>query len=305
MSYALTECPVCGVRDQVEIHMAKDRHYGIPGLFRLVRCIGCSLVFLNPMCSDTELSALYPNDYYAYQDHFRNSNWTRLLKKALGVEVRTRDPHFRTPGRMLDLGCGSGWFLAGMQDLGWETYGVEISSSAAEVGQKAGLNIYCGTLEAAKFPADCFDYIRSNHSFEHMSDPGRTLDEAYRVLRCGGKLLIGVPNIEGVNAKIFGEYWWYLGAPVHPFNYSPETLRRLLLAHGFVVESITYNSDWSGILGSLQIWLNRENGRKSSEGRLINSHLLRILCHWLAKATDFMRLGDAIEVVAMKENKFS
>jgi len=85
--------------------MANDRHYGIAGLYRLDRCLACSLVFLNPMYSDAELSGLYPSDYYAYQDQFRTNRWKQWLKRILGYYVGTRDPHFESPGNLLDLGC--------------------------------------------------------------------------------------------------------------------------------------------------------------------------------------------------------
>jgi SAM-dependent methyltransferase len=301
MSFALTRCPLCEGEHYEQIYEARDRHYGISGVYRLDRCVNCSLVFLNPMFSDEELSALYPADYYAYQDHFPRNTWKDLVKTILGCRTETVDPKFAVPGRMLDLGCGSGWFLCGMREKGWETYGVEISSAGAELGRKqAGLNIFGGTIQQAGFPSEFFDYIRSNHSFEHVSCPGETLREIYRVLRPQGKLLIGVPNIESLNARMFRHYWWYLGAPVHPFSYSVETLSKLLQKHNFSIEKINYNSDWSGILGSFQIFLNRDNGKKSTEGMFVNNPLLKIPCHWAAKLVDRFRLGDAIEITAAK-----
>ena len=304
MSFELKHCPLCEGDKHEELYLAKDRHYGIPGVYRIVRCAGCSLVFLNPMYSDQELSKLYPSDYYAYQDNFGSSRWKHLAKQILRYRLGTQDPIFPVPGRMLDLGCGAGWFMCGMRDAGWETLGVEINSLAAELGRKtAGLNIFSGTLEQANFPSEWFDYVRSNHSFEHISCPGETLDEIRRVLKPNGKALIGVPNIASLNARIFGPYWWYLGAPVHPFTYSVKTLCGLLRKHCFSAEKITYNSDFAGILGSFQIWLNRGNGRKSAEGITINNPLLRVPCHWAARFIDLWRLGDAVEVTALKAKK--
>jgi SAM-dependent methyltransferase len=303
VSYHLTHCPLCEGANQRQIYLAKDRHYGISGLYPIVHCTDCSLIFLNPMYSDTELSVLYPTTYYAYQDNFRRNRWKNLAKRMLGYRVRTLDPKFSKPGKMLDLGCGSGWFMCAMRDEGWETEGVEIDASAAELGRsKAGLSIFPGTLEQANFMSLGFDYVRSNHSFEHISCPGRTLDEIHRILRPEGLLFIGVPNVASLNARLFGQYWWYLGAPVHPFTYSTHTLCRLLQKHKFKVQRINYNSDWSGILGSFQIWLNRANGRKSGEGAMINNPLLKVLCHWTARLVDLFHLGDAIEITAMKVN---
>jgi SAM-dependent methyltransferase len=295
-------CALCGGREFADLYTAPDRHYGIAGCFKIVRCGRCGLVFLNPMPLEAELARMYPPSYYSYQDFLRPQNrLKRLAKRILVPRPATRDPEFPRPGRMLDLGCGSGAFLHHMRRNGWETHGVEISAEAARVGrERAGLDIFGGTLAEAAYPSDYFDYIRSNHSFEHLMNPGETLDEMRRVVKPGGKLLIGVPNIAGLNARIFKQYWWYLGAPVHPFNYSPRTLRGMVRKHGFVVDRVAYSGDYSGILGSLQIYLNRKSGRLSSQGLVVNNPALLWPAHGVARAMNALRLGDAIEITFHK-----
>jgi len=303
MSEDLLDCPLCEARDFRELYVTRDQHYGTDGWHRVVQCTHCSLVFLNPMFSDQELAALYPGDYYAYQDNFRRPRWKEVAKALLGYRIAPKEPQFEVPGTVLDLGCGSGWFLQAMRARGWMTYGVEISKAASLLGQSQGLQIFCGTLQQANFRPELFDYVRSNHSFEHMTCPNETLEEIYRILKPGGRLLIGVPNIDGLTARVFERYWWQLCAPFHAFNYSVKTLSQLLVKHYFSIDRITYNSDYAGILGSLQIYSNRNNHRKSSEGLLINSTPLRLLCHWLAKSADLFRMGDVIEITARKVSK--
>ncbi len=213
--------------------MTRDQHYGTPGRHRVVQCANCSVVFLNPRYSDQELATVYPSDYYAYQDNFRTPRWKQVVKGLLGYKAGAKDPHFESPGTVLDLGCGSGWFLQEMRTRGWMPYGVEISKAASSLGQSQGLQIFCGTVQQAKFRSEFFDYVRANHSFEHMTCPNETLDEIYRILKPQGKLLIGVPNIDGLNARVFKRYWWHLCAPVHPFDYSVKTLSQLLARHHF------------------------------------------------------------------------
>jgi SAM-dependent methyltransferase len=306
MSENLRSCPLCTATQLRELYVTRDRHYGISGSYRIVVCANCSLMFLNPMYSDQELAALYPSDYYAYQNRFESNRVKELLKKLLCFNITTRDPSFKSPGTFLDVGCGSGWFLEVMRSRGWMTHGVEISEAAARLGRESkNLQIYCGTLHDAKFPSESFDYVRSNHSFEHMSEPNEALDEMYRILKPNGKLFIGVPNVRSLNAQVFKRYWWYLGAPVHPFTYSVKTLSEMLARHKFEVCTVNYNSDYSGILGSFQIWSNRNTSRKSGEGLLINNPVLKLMCQWMAKFEDVLRLGDAIEVTASKAVKKS
>lgn len=301
MSEQLQLCPLCQAADSRLLYVARDRHYGIRGDFPIVRCNDCSLVFLNPMYSDAELAKLYPTDYYAYQDNFCETQWKQLAKRVLGYKLTTKEPRFGRPGVMLDLGCGSGWFLKRMRKQGWTVLGVEISEQAANVGRElGGLEIRSGTLQQAHFPPDYFDYVRANHSFEHISCPNETLEEIRRVLKPTGKLMLAVPNIDSLTARMFRNYWWYLGAPVHPFNYSVRTLSRLLTKHGFQVERVSHNSDYYGILGSCQIWLNRGTGQKSGEGRVINNPVLRLTSQWMQNLIDLANQGDSIEITARK-----
>lgn len=299
----IKRCPLCNSENKFNLlYLASDYHYGIKGQFPVVRCEVCMLVFLNPAPSEGELTCLYPDSYYSYQS-FKKKKWFKVfLKKLLFFNISTKDPTFSNPGRMLDIGSGSGSFMYAMREKGWETYGVEVNAAAAELGRKsAGLEIISGNLLDAAFPENHFDYIRLNHSFEHIVNPNEVLTEIYRILRPEGKVLIGVPNIDSLNAKIFKKYWWYLGTPVHPFNYSVNTLSTLLEKHHFFVESVKFNSDYSGALGSLQIFFNRNTDKPSTEGMLINNPVLVLFSHWISKMIDALKMGDAIEIVCTKK----
>lgn len=252
------------------------------------------------MPSDEELKALYPADYYAYQEEFRAGRFKARMKKWLGYWQGTREPKFCIPGTMLDIGCGAGSFLESMRNKGWSVYGVEINEKAVQLAQSKGLNVIKGSLTAGSFPAETFDYIRASHSFEHMARPHEILNEIYRLLKPGARLLVAVPNFESLTARVFGQHWYHLCPPVHVFHYSNQTLPQILTMHNFDVTGVAFNSHYAGVLGSVQIWFNRGTSRKSFEGALFNTRSLRVLSGWMEKATDLLRLGDMIEVIARK-----
>ena len=299
----LQSCPLCGHSGFHLITHAPDRYYGNPGLFRVVGCPSCGLNFLNPMPTLDYLSTAYPSDYYAYQPINSSTGTLKRVKKVVSKllflrSANTRDPKFEKPGTMLDVGCGAGEFLAAMRKRGWEVRGAELNKTAAERGQREGLDIFAGTVLDAKFPPETFDYVRSNHSFEHIHNPREVLLEIHRILKPSGRVFIGVPNVRGLMARIYGSYWWYLGAPVHPFGYSPATLSLLLKETGFQVDRVNFNSNSAGIFGSLQIYLNRNNGRTGEDGAIARSRFLRLVGGWIAALLDGVRQGDCIEVIA-------
>jgi SAM-dependent methyltransferase len=301
----IDRCPLCSASQSQLVYNSPDRHYGIQGKFDIYKCQQCELVFLNPMPDDSALTDLYPTDYYSYQNFDSNSFFFKLKKVLINILFLgrgTSDPAMNLPCKFLDVGCGTGRFMFDAKRKGWECYGVEVSQDAAKLGQQEfDLNIFNGTLLEASFPSESFDYIRLNHSLEHIYNPNETIDEIYRLLKPKGKLLIGVPNIDGLNARIFGEYWWYLCPPVHTFNYSTNTLAKMLEKHRFIVDRVRYNSNFAGIFGSILLLANRKSG-KLTRGAIENNLFLLplLLSHYISKIIDLFQQGDAIEITCTK-----
>ncbi len=306
MSYRLRACPLCGEQVFAPLMRARDYHYGNPGEYTQAHCTRCTLAFLDPMYDEAELANFYPKNYYAFTDRFAVGSSPRTFKalvwRWLGLrEHVTKDPRFARPGRMLDIGCGSGWFISQMRDHGWQVKGVEPNAAAAEYGSRVkGLDIFAGSLLAAGFPASSFDYVRLNHSLEHMVNPNEILDEIHRILANDGKLMIGVPNRDGLNARVFGRYWCHLALPVHTFSYSVKTLSQMVRKHRFEVENVVYNTSLHTILDNVQIYLNRNDDHPLIEGRFVRSRTARLLCCWIAHLQNFFRVADLIELTATK-----
>ena len=80
-----------------------------------------------------------------------------------------------SPGRVLDVGCGLGFFLSGL-DPAWERHGVELSAFAAEHASQVA-QVHVGTLDSAGYPDQHFDLVIAHHVIEHVADPGALLLE--------------------------------------------------------------------------------------------------------------------------------
>jgi 2-polyprenyl-3-methyl-5-hydroxy-6-metoxy-1,4-benzoquinol methylase len=111
-------------------------------------------------------------------------------------------------GQLLDVGCGSGHFLARMRSLGWQVRGVGPDAEAVRVARgHFDLNVYHGTLVDARFPANEFDAVTMNHVIEHVPDSIQVLQDCRRVLKTSGRLVIVTPNAASLGRSRFARAW--------------------------------------------------------------------------------------------------
>jgi SAM-dependent methyltransferase len=160
------------------------------------------------------------------------------LAPPLAARVDRWVRHLPAPGpddRLLDVGSGSGAFLAQMRDLGWTTEGVEPDPAGAAVARRAGLSITEGTVDDLDSPerVGTFSAVTMSHVIEHVHEPSRTLAVVRRLLRPGGTLWIATPNLRSLGHRLFGASWLGLDPPRHLVLFTHLSLARLLDNAGF------------------------------------------------------------------------
>jgi hypothetical protein len=114
-------------------------------------------------------------------------------------------------------------------------------------------------------------------------------------------MMIGVPNRDSFNARVFGPFWHHLALPVHTFSYSVQTLSQLLEKCNFHVERVVYNTNLTPLLESIQMYLNRNDASPSSQGRLSRDKMATLLCSLGAFLQNIFHVADVVEVTATKQ----
>lgn len=160
--------------------------------FRVLRCLRCSLVFVDPQPDLQALGEHYDEEYYREWTGVQRQRRLRMWEARLD-RLERRVPR----GRLLDVGCAEGTFLELARQRGWEVCGTELSAfAAAEASRRLSTEIFCGELCEARYPDRSFDVVTLWHVLEHVRDPGDCLREIRRIIRPGGVLLIAVPNVD-------------------------------------------------------------------------------------------------------------
>ncbi len=223
----------------------------------IVVCTGCGLGRLEPLPDLEEVRSFYPDEYYGEPGTKFQPQVEGLVRWVGARHVSFLSRSLRRGARVLDVGCGRGVVLGALADRGFEVHGVEISKEAT-VGAdpRAEIRIAPNLAEAGYEP-DFFDEVLIWHVLEHLRDPRGTLEEAFRILRPGGWLVVAVPNFSSLQARWSGAAWFHLDAPRHLYHFPLAALERLFEEAGFAIESRHHFSLRQNPFGWIQSFLNR------------------------------------------------
>jgi len=215
------KCNLCQSDDTKKLYV-KDS-------FNIVRCRKCGLVYVNPRPTLEELKELY-KEKDAHIDPAREKDlFMHRFKRIIKTIER-----FKKKGKLLDIGCSYGYFLKLAQGYGWETYGIEISDYVSHYcRQKLNLNVFTGDVREAHYPSQYFDVITMFHVLEHVLDPLDYLREINRILKPDGLIVVEVPNIGSLKAKLAKKNWISFKPPEHLYYFSLKTIIQFLNETGF------------------------------------------------------------------------
>jgi 2-polyprenyl-3-methyl-5-hydroxy-6-metoxy-1,4-benzoquinol methylase len=329
IAWELVPCPLCGASQQellLNVTQATETYH-------LVRCQICGLGYQNPRPDLASIGRFYPRDYECYQapESDEVGRWARLRLRAermvlsryygnpppitswfeklfaFVARLWVRPNHvaltaipYVGEGRLLDFGCGSGWYAHRMRERGWTVSGMDFSKHAARKARtRFGIDVLVGTLPHPEVKPESYDVITMGQVLEHVHRPERVIEAAAKALRPGGYLVISVPNLDSWGFRFFGQDWWPLDLPRHLIHFTPATLRRFVEASGLEVMDLRLLGRTSWMCRSFNFAITR---RKTWRVRLIPAlfHLSRVLTSLLTRWTVWTGRADCILLMARR-----
>ncbi|AYA38949.1 class I SAM-dependent methyltransferase [Hymenobacter oligotrophus] len=234
MSYERVEqCPVCGQND-FRPRMTVEDYSVSHEQFAIVQCTNCTLLLTNPRPDAASIGRYYEsNDYVSHSDT-RQGLINQIYQVARSFTLRRKvaliNRFVAKPGRVLDYGCGTGYFLAACQKAGWQIAGVEPNATARQLAeQHTGQPIGAGNL--GQFESGSFDVITLWHVLEHVHELNGTLAELTRLLKPNGVLIVAVPNAASPDAQYYREQWAAYDVPRHLYHFTDKTIGLLFGKH--------------------------------------------------------------------------
>jgi 2-polyprenyl-3-methyl-5-hydroxy-6-metoxy-1,4-benzoquinol methylase len=246
--------------------------------FRLGKCTNCGLLFT---VNRPDVNVI--GNYYKSTDYVSHSSTKKgivnrvyglVRNYTLGKKVKLIS-ELVAGTNLLDIGAGTGHFLARAKDEGFTVLGLEPDEDARKVAKELNTVDLLPLSELSSLGQERFDAITMWHVLEHVFELNTELESIIGALKKDGVLVIAVPNYTSFDAKYYKEYWAAYDVPRHLYHFAPEVIIKLVENKGLKFEKMLpmkFDSYYVSMLSE-----------KYKGGSLLNAFRIGLLSNMKAK----------------------
>ncbi|MFY0482482.1 class I SAM-dependent methyltransferase [Flavobacterium sp. PLA-1-15] len=216
------------------------KDYTVSGeTFGLYRDEKMDMLITFPKPNEKDLHKYYESDAYISHTDGKGSLveilYQFVKRFSLKRKLNLLNELHPNKGKLLDIGAGTGDFLAMAKNNGWQITGIEPSDRAKTIAVKKGVEFAQST---DSLQAESFDVITMWHVLEHVPNVEKQIKELKRLLKPDGTIIIAVPNFRSFDAKYYRRFWAGFDVPRHLWHFSKKAIKQLFLKEKMKVEKI-------------------------------------------------------------------
>lgn len=216
------------------------KDYTVSGeTFGLYRDEKMDMLITFPKPNEKDLHKYYESDAYISHTDGKGSLvevlYQFVKRFSLKRKLNLLNELHPNKGKLLDIGAGTGDFLALAKSNGWHITGIEPSDRAKTIAVKKGVEFVEST---DSLQAESFDVITMWHVLEHVPNLEKQIKELKRLLKPDGTIIVAVPNFRSFDAKYYRRFWAGFDVPRHLWHFSKKAIKQLFLKEKMKVEKI-------------------------------------------------------------------
>ncbi len=201
--------------------------------FRLYHDEELDLLITEPKPSAEILGKYYQSEDYISHTDSKRSIFEKVyhLVKSFSINQKLSflEKVYPSKGTLLDVGAGTGEFLAKAYKKDWKVLGYEPNQSAKEIATGKGISL-CESLKDLQ--NNSVDVITMWHVLEHVYNYDEQIVELKRILKKDGVIIVAVPNFKSYDATHYKKAWAAFDAPRHLWHFSKTSIKKIFGKHG-------------------------------------------------------------------------
>ena len=228
------KCPWCN-SEKAHKHLELKDYFLTQEAFEIWVCEDCGLLYTSPRPVPEKIGEYYKSEaYYSHQENkiglipriyesVKKVNLKHKVNLAIGGLEK---------GKLLDIGCGVGDFLQQIESKGWQCTGIEPSEDAAKIAKKRIQATIYKPEEIDTLIDETYDVITMWHVLEHVDDLRTEVEQLFRLLKKGGRLVIALPNYKSYDATYYQDKWAAYDVPRHLNHFDKQTIVNIFNTKG-------------------------------------------------------------------------
>jgi 2-polyprenyl-3-methyl-5-hydroxy-6-metoxy-1,4-benzoquinol methylase len=262
-------------------HLSVKDHSISKEEFDLYRDESIDLVFTYPQPSDSKLAAYYESEDYISHTDGKRSLFEKAYQFVKGIALKKKVNLINelrpNKGILLDIGAGTGDFLAEAKRDGWQTIGIEPNEKARNSAMLKKVNFVDSSIALEN---NSVDIITMWHVLEHVPDIQAQIKELKRLIKPNGAIVIAVPNFNSYDANHYKDFWAAYDVPRHLWHFSRQSIKVL-----FEREKLQLIKTVPMVFDAFYVSLLSEK-YKTGKMNFVSAFIIGLKSNWKARSTN-------------------